>query len=226
MVAWKLDNTLIKCKKCEKFFPFIVEVDGKKRNVSGRRYCLNCSPFGSRNTRDLTKTAKPRDWVGDGPGQECGSKTNCKAARTYTCYSCLNKRHEKEKSNRLYAIVGEACWKCEYDRGRRMLDFHHMRDKLFGLDTRHIGSLSWEKVWREAQKCALLCCRCHREVDDGLISKDEIELIYCSKWAEIRSRNSVARVPAWHAGSRRFESSRGYLWSIRRSLIRSFNGDD
>lgn len=36
------------------------------------------------------------------------------------------------------------------------------------------------------QKCALLCCRCHREYHVGLMEKGKIEKIWQDKWAEIR----------------------------------------
>jgi hypothetical protein len=43
------------CKKCNNEFPFHVVVEGKKRNLKTRKFCLDCSPFGKRNTKDLTK---------------------------------------------------------------------------------------------------------------------------------------------------------------------------
>lgn len=34
------------CEKCGKEFPTYVEIDGVKRNIHKRKYCLDCSPFG------------------------------------------------------------------------------------------------------------------------------------------------------------------------------------
>ena len=36
------------CKKCGKEFPTRMTIDGKSRNLMGRNYCIECSPFGSR----------------------------------------------------------------------------------------------------------------------------------------------------------------------------------
>src|SRR5271169_5077671 len=41
---------MIPCQKCKRKFPFLMEVDGTKRNLSGRKFCLDCSPFGKHNT--------------------------------------------------------------------------------------------------------------------------------------------------------------------------------
>lgn len=57
-----------------------------------------------------------------------------------------------------------------------------LQQKKFQLSIREM-QYKWEKVWEEAQKCCLLCCRCHREVHYGLI---DVTDIYKSKWKEIK----------------------------------------
>lgn len=44
------------CKNCNKEFPNRKEIDGKMRSLTKRKYCLECSPFGQNNTRQLHKT--------------------------------------------------------------------------------------------------------------------------------------------------------------------------
>ena len=39
------------CKKCGKKFPLTMNIDGKKRIFSNRKYCLDCSPFNASKTR-------------------------------------------------------------------------------------------------------------------------------------------------------------------------------
>ena len=46
------------CQKCQAKFPIWLKVDGKKRNLKNRKFCLNCSPFGLHNTTDLTRGAR------------------------------------------------------------------------------------------------------------------------------------------------------------------------
>src|SRR5665213_1785498 len=41
------------CKLCNSSFPNITKIDGVQRNLSKRRYCLVCSPFGTGNRRQL-----------------------------------------------------------------------------------------------------------------------------------------------------------------------------
>ena len=41
------------CVKCGKLFKIKMKIDGKMRWLHTRKYCLECSPFGSRNTRTL-----------------------------------------------------------------------------------------------------------------------------------------------------------------------------
>lgn len=163
------------CLKCQKQFPTRAKVNGKAKNLGSRKYCLDCSPFGSHNTRPITgdRRACPI----------CGSTTNKGREKRRICYSCENKREENYKLNKIIAITGKACWICGYDKGFEMLDFHHMRDKHFELTKRNIGKFAWDDVWKEIQKCSLLCCRCHREFHAGYISKEEMDRIYKTKWA-------------------------------------------
>jgi hypothetical protein len=88
-----------------------------------------------------------------------------------------------------YHIVGDACWRCGYGRGkagRRLLDFHHVdRDrKLFNLDARAVTNLSWDRVLGEMMKCVVLCANCHRECEAGLIPADEIEVLHAARWRQ------------------------------------------
>lgn len=39
------------CRKCNKEFPYHKKINGKVRNLNSRKFCLDCSPFGSRNTK-------------------------------------------------------------------------------------------------------------------------------------------------------------------------------
>lgn len=47
------------------------------------------------------------------------------------------------------------------------MDFHHLNsiDKDFTISAR---MTSWTAIERELKKCVLVCCRCHREIHDGL----------------------------------------------------------
>lgn len=43
------------CQKCGKDFPNWIKLNGERKNISKRKYCLDCSPFGMHNTRKIEK---------------------------------------------------------------------------------------------------------------------------------------------------------------------------
>ena len=180
------------CNKCGNGFPNYVKIEGKTKNISSRRYCLTCSPWGKHNTKQIhVLDSISSAWMLE-PCNVCGmpyDKRKRAIGRT-TCFCCINKHREKVKGDRVYGIVGESCWKCGYnkgERGRKILEFHHVvpEQKKFGLTLRHIGQLRWETIEEEMRKCVLLCPNCHREEVNGILTQSEILKIYTEKWAEI-----------------------------------------
>ena len=70
---------------------------------------------------------------------------------------------------RLVACLGGECSHCglKYDGANcALFDFHHRHpvEKQFTLSLTTIGSIAWETVMTEANKCDLLCANCHRVV--------------------------------------------------------------
>lgn len=58
------------CALCGRAFPNTMQIDGRVRVLNRRRYCVECSPFGGRNTRRLHLTPRvPRACAG------CGKET-------------------------------------------------------------------------------------------------------------------------------------------------------
>ena len=43
------------CLKCGSRFPNWLTIDGRRRSLSHRKYCVDCSPWGRHNTRQLAK---------------------------------------------------------------------------------------------------------------------------------------------------------------------------
>jgi hypothetical protein len=41
------------CLKCNNSFPNRTIIEGKERTLNKRKYCLDCSPFGQKNTKRL-----------------------------------------------------------------------------------------------------------------------------------------------------------------------------
>lgn len=68
---------------------------------------------------------------------------------------------------RAIRYMGGRCVVCGYDRCPAAMDFHHTdpTTKDFTISQR---MTSFAAIKKELDKCVLLCCRCHREVHDGL----------------------------------------------------------
>ena len=64
------------CRLCAAHFPNWVSIDGKPRNLKNRKYCLECSPWGSHNTRQLESSPSPRT-VPPGPWCEALQPKRC-----------------------------------------------------------------------------------------------------------------------------------------------------
>lgn len=75
---------------------------------------------------------------------------------------------KKDKKSKLIQDKGGKCEICGYNKCEQALDFHHIdpSQKSFDISS---NSFSFEKMKKEADKCALLCANCHREVHAGLI---------------------------------------------------------
>lgn len=173
------------CTICGNPIPSRIDFEGKMRIVSRRRSkCFDCSPFGEHiDKRPMAERDQPACRV-------CGRlmPTNCRWYRK--CYNCIYLERKSKVQQRLADIVGLECWKCKYTLGNKswpILDFHHMKreEKLFSLSSLARTNYSWNKVIIEARKCCLLCCRCHREVEVGIIDQVEIWNIYEQRWNDI-----------------------------------------
>lgn len=85
-----------------------------------------------------------------------------KWAKNHQAY--LRRKRLREQA---IAYKGGKCAICGYDKCPSALDFHHLnpRVKEFSISAR---MTSWESIVKELDVVVLLCCRCHREVHDGL----------------------------------------------------------
>jgi hypothetical protein len=156
------------CKKCEHPFPNRVLVDGKRRQVCRRKYCLECSPFGRNNRRQLHRPLGP----GDCTCAECGRDYTYSKQHGHTklvCNACLSNKRREGVKRRAVEYLGGECQICGYKRCLSALQFHH-RDELekeFNIGGSY--NRSWKSLRAELDKCDLLCANCHCEVHGGLM---------------------------------------------------------
>ena len=157
------------CGICGASFPIMVRIDGKTRNLSKRKYCLTCSPFGKHNT---TTNPSFRRIVGDEVTcRLCGRIYKYdykKGHRSDRCNSCYVNTRRPLMKKRAVEYAGGGCVVCGYSRCVRALVFHHLdpKKKDFLISR---GHLSWEKIKAELKKCVLLCSNCHGEAHEGLV---------------------------------------------------------
>lgn len=144
------------CKKCKEKIPSTLVIDNKRRNLSSRKFCLKCSPFGNHNTspNDPVKRKKKG-------GYNNWSESSKDKNRAFQYWRRILR---KEK---LVDLFGGKCSKCGYNKCQRALQFHHTdpSQKCFEMSSREINHKSWQDIKKEASKCILVCANCHSEIE-------------------------------------------------------------
>lgn len=170
------------CLLCSNPIPTILVVDGKTRNLQNRKYCFDCSPYGSHNTRSLRRdetgelvvkyvTTRQSSVGTTIVCSECSRKYVYDLSKGHTltlCNSCSANRQRNRMKRRCVEYKGGKCLRCGYNKSMRALIFHH-RDpskKEFTIG----GKMTWnfERVAAELDKCDLLCSNCHSEVHEEI----------------------------------------------------------
>lgn len=142
-----------------------ITIEGKCHNLCNRKFCLDCSPFKSGN--NCREEPKPRGHRKTKiPYAEWSEKQKQRSIVS------IQKRGDNIKAE-LVALLGGVCEMCGYNKCLRALTFHHKDPKLksFNLDKRTLASKAKAAVLIEVAKCSLLCCRCHTEVEDKVVSQ-------------------------------------------------------
>lgn len=163
------------CQGCNAEFLEYQMIDGKKRSLSARKFCLTCSPYGS-----YAQTKKP---VIDGKKEcpECKEWKDlslfrlCPKRKRYasTCRVCDGNRateYGRETKAKGIAYLGGACACCGYSRSLASLHFHHVEPEKKGFAIAKFKCRKWDTVRPELDKCLLLCANCHGELHEGTIT--------------------------------------------------------
>lgn len=94
-----------------------------------------------------------------------------KKIKVFCSHRCKNLFHVNIRRRKLKILAleykGGKCVICGYNKCASALTFHHRNplDKSFGISNPE--TRSWEKLKKELDKCDLLCCRCHAEIEDA-----------------------------------------------------------
>jgi hypothetical protein len=68
----------------------------------------------------------------------------------------------KEKVNEYKLSKG--CYLCGYKKYAGALDFHHVNNDKDGNIGNMIRRRNYKKLWKEIDKCQVVCSNCHREI--------------------------------------------------------------
>jgi len=158
------------CKKCNKQIPYRTWINGKYRNLIKRSYCLECSPFGTHNVKQIHAD------MGISGDRICNCSickkdyvySKKKSNSTIRCNSCYVREHRQKLKDEAITLKGGKCVMCGYNRCRMSLDFHHLNpdEKEFSISG---NNASRKRVLKELKKCILVCRNCHGEIESGLI---------------------------------------------------------
>jgi hypothetical protein len=153
-----------KCRKCGEVIPSRTIISGREHNLQRRKFCLKCSPFGSRNTKpdDPTRPSCRPKVNGERLPYALWSETAKQRNRD------MQYEYRQRRLRKLIDLKGGKCQTCGYTKSTRALSFHHRdpQKKKFELNTRSLLSKSWNLILTETNKCDLLCLNCHAELEE------------------------------------------------------------
>jgi hypothetical protein len=178
------------CQKCQSKFPNRVKIDGKFRVLNRRRFCLECSPFNSRNTVDLTKRPRILSEIHFQEPKQCPRCKETLAAKHFYlhtrkngtirlsgyCKPCSGEvtlERQRDFKKQAIAYKGGKCQDCGFQGYEGVFDFHHLDPSQKDMDiSRYRNKKLNDTIVAELDKCDLLCANCHRirhAAEKGLI---------------------------------------------------------
>lgn len=168
------------CKQCGKNFDRWHIIDGVRRSLGGRSYCLACSPWGKHNVRRINiwqeidgilhrkcsqcKQFKPANedvfalkLTEDAKQSDMRIEGTCRHCRSI-------KSKDNNRNNKLLAIEykGGKCQDCNGIFIPQVFDFHHLDPKQKDFKLSQKQNARFDTLKSELDKCVLLCANCHR----------------------------------------------------------------
>lgn len=152
------------CKNCDIKFPNRIKINNKIKNISKRKYCLKCSPFGLHNTKRLEKVKKSNKSI---ICFQCKRKyvyIRGSGHRKTICNSCVSLNNRNKIKKKAIKYKGNKCYTCGYSKCIDALCFHHLDPKKKDFNISGNYNRAWKILELELDKCILLCMNCHIEL--------------------------------------------------------------
>lgn len=148
-----------KCLKCGREFKNRITINGSIKVINKRKYCLECSPFGLKNTRKLH--LPKRDTNANKKCPQCNK--DFKWNKNNVCWTCRSYNRRKTNREKGIRYLGSKC-RCCGNADSDVLTFHHVdrENKYDNLSS--LWHSKWNVIELELDKCELLCANCHMKL--------------------------------------------------------------
>jgi len=168
------------CLKCGNNLPNIITIDGKKHNISNRKFCLDCSPFKAHNTTNLLIHSMSKNNIKKCPNCQIEKpldefykrRDHTRKQFSAYCRLCTNNisiERQRDIKQKAIDYKGGCCKACGYNKYNGALEFHHKDPNKKDFTLGHAKTYAFDRIKNELDKCVLVCSNCHREIHGGLI---------------------------------------------------------
>lgn len=147
------------CRKCGSEFKNRIKVNGSVKVLNRRKYCLECSPFGKRNTKRLHLPQRNESSKKHCP--QCGKEF--KWNKNNVCWTCRSYNRRKKNRNRAIDHLGSKCSNCKL-KDKDVLTFHHISKDSKYDNLSSLWHRKWSIIEKEINKCKILCANCHMKL--------------------------------------------------------------
>lgn len=152
--------------KCGNKIPNYLKIEGKGRNLSKRKRCLVCSPWGLRSRIPEDAKIKGDNFICLSCKREFPLDRS-KGHRSRKCASCNILSRKSKMKLRCLEYKGNSCIRCRYNKCSAALVFHHFDESNKEFNISGSYNRSWNKLKAELDKCILICSNCHAELHYG-----------------------------------------------------------
>jgi RecJ-like exonuclease len=144
------------CKKCGSTFQSSAWVEGKRKSLTTRSYCLNCSPYGKYKGYEIRKSNS------NSPKEKqcpiCARVFN--KTKNNVCSTCRGVYLRWKHKSKALEYLGGKCHCCGITDPDVLVFHHNANNKTFELADAWANT-SWDIIQLELDKCIILCNNCH-----------------------------------------------------------------